>query len=67
MSKNESWKNKILIVGGLVGVLLGVGAAFIYIRTAEEAGGPREVSPSQVLKLAVAALGVVRQASQLGD
>jgi hypothetical protein len=67
MSQNESWKNKVLIVGGLVGALLGVGAAFLYIRTAEEAGGPREVSTGQVLKLAVAALGVVRQVSQLAD
>jgi hypothetical protein len=67
MSQNESWKNKILIVGGLIGALLGVGAALLYVRTAEEAGGPREVSTGQVLKLAVAALGVVRQVSQLAD
>jgi hypothetical protein len=32
---------------------------------AEEAGGPREVSTGQVVKLAIAALGLVRQASQL--
>jgi hypothetical protein len=67
MSKNESWKNKILIVGGLVGALVGVGAAFLYIRTAEEAGGRREVSPAQVLKLAVSTLGMMRQASQLAE
>jgi hypothetical protein len=67
MSKNESWKNKILIVGGLVGALVGVGAAFLYIRTAEEAGGRREISPGQVLKLAVSALGMIRQASQLAE
>jgi hypothetical protein len=67
MSQNESWKNKILVVGGLIGALVGVGAAFLYVRTAEEAGGPREVSTGQVLKLAVAALGVVRQVSQLAD
>ena len=67
MSENESWKNKVLIVGALVGALLGLGAAFLYIRTAEETGGRREISAGQVLKLAVAALGVVRQASQLAD
>jgi hypothetical protein len=67
MSENESWKTKILIVSGLVGALLGLGAGFLYIRTAEESGGPREISTGQVLKLAVATLGVVRQASQLAD
>jgi hypothetical protein len=67
MSENESWKNKVLIVGTLVGALLGLGAGFLYIRTAEEVGGRREISAGQVLKLAVAALGVVRQASQLAD
>lgn len=65
MSENSSWKNKVLIVGGLVGALLGLAAGFLYIRMAEEAGGPREVSTGQVVKLSIAALGLVRQASQL--
>jgi hypothetical protein len=65
MSENSSWKNKTLILGGLVGALLGLAAGFLYIRMAEEAGGPREVSTGQVVKLSIAALGLVRQASQL--
>jgi hypothetical protein len=65
MSENSSWKNKILILGGLIGALLGLAAGFLYVRMAEEAGGPREVSTGQVVKLAIAALGLVRQASQL--
>ena len=65
MSENSSWKIKTLILGGLVGALLGLAAGFLYIRMAEEAGGPREVSTGQVVKLSIAALGLVRQASQL--
>jgi len=65
MSENSSWKNKVLILGGLIGALLGLAAGFLYIRMAEEAGGPREVSTGQVVKLAIAALGLMRQASQL--
>ena len=65
MSENSSWKNKVLILGGLIGALLGLAAGFLYLRMAEEAGGPREVSTGQVVKLAIAALGLMRQASQL--
>jgi len=65
MSENSSWKNKALIFGGLVGACLGLAAGFLYIRMAEEAGGPREISAGQLVKLAIAALGLVRQASQL--
>jgi hypothetical protein len=65
MSETRGWRNRILIVSGLVGALCGLGAGFLYIRAAEESGGGREVSTGQILKLAVAALGVVRQASQL--
>lgn len=67
MSETKGWRNKVLFVSGLVGALFGLGAGFLYIRTVEESGGPRGISLGQVLKLAVAALGVVRQASQLAD
>jgi hypothetical protein len=66
MSQDQSWKVRVLIAGGIIGALLGLGAGFLYVRVAEEGGGPQEVSTGEAVKLAIAALGVVRQVSQLG-
>lgn len=66
MSQDQTWKTRVLTAGVIVGALLGLGAGFLYVRVAEEGGGPKKVSTGEAVKLALAALGVVRQASQLG-
>jgi hypothetical protein len=67
MSRDPNWKVKVLLTGGIIGALLGFGASFLYVRVAEESGGPQKISTGNAVKLAIAALGVVRQASQLGS
>jgi NhaP-type Na+/H+ or K+/H+ antiporter len=67
MSGDQNWKVRVLIAGSVIGALLGLAAGFLYVRVAEEAGGPKKVSTGNAIKLAVATLGVVRQASQLGS
>ena len=67
MSQEQNWKSRVLVVGGLVGAILGVGAGYLFIQVSEESGGPKKVSMGQAFKLAIAALGVVRQASLLGS
>jgi len=62
---SNSWKTRVLIAGGLIGALLGLGAGFLYVRVTEETGGSKKISTGNAVKLAIAALGVVRQASQL--
>lgn len=67
MSQEQNWKAKVLIGAGLIGALLGMGAGYLFIQVSDESGGPKEVSMGQAFKLAIAALGVVRQASLLGN
>ena len=66
MSENNSWKVRTLIVSGVIGAVMGILAGSLYVRMAEESGGPKKVSTGNALKLALAAAGVVRQAAQLG-
>lgn len=66
MSENNNWKVRTLIIGGVMGAVMGILAGFLYVRMAEESGGPKKVSTGNVLKLALSAAGVVRQAAQLG-
>ncbi len=66
MSEDQSWRSKVLIFSGLVGAVLGIAAGLLYVRVAEESGGPQKVSTGSAIKLGMAALAIVRQASQLG-
>lgn len=65
--KKADWKPQVLIVGGVIGLLLGLLAGFLFIKLAEEGEGPRKISTGNVIKLAVASIGVVRQAAQLAN
>jgi hypothetical protein len=66
MSENNNWKVRTLIASGIIGAVMGILAGVLYVRMAEESGGPKKVSTGNVLKLALSAAGVVRQAAQLG-
>lgn len=72
---DETWKNRTMIVGGVLGTLIGVGAALLYVRAEEEAmqedyeKGPqrKRISPAAMLPIAIAVLGVLKQISGLAD
>jgi hypothetical protein len=59
-------KPKVLIIGGLIGALLGVGAAFLFLQRAERDKRPVSLSPSEGIKLGLLALGTLKQVAQLG-
>lgn len=68
-----SLRTKVLIAGGVLGALLGVGAAFLYVRTAalatDEQGEERlpAVQPGKALSIALGALTFVKQIVGLGQ
>ena len=72
---DQAWKNKTLIAGGVLGTLLGIGAAMLYVRAEEErleqerAAGPqhKSVPPSALLPIAIGVLGVLKQVSGLAE
>ena len=65
--EQSDWKPRVLLISGVVGLLLGLLAGFLFIRMAEEGGGLKKVSTGNVIKLAVTTAGVVRQAAQLAN
>jgi ABC-type nitrate/sulfonate/bicarbonate transport system permease component len=72
---DDSWKNRTMIIGGLLGTLIGIGGAMMYIRAEEEALEVKRntlvqhkaIPPAAVLPIAIAVLGVLRQISGLAD
>ena len=66
--KLEPRQRNALIVGGLVGAILGAGAGWLPIQSAEEgaAGEPRKpIGPGDVLKITNSAAGLLRQLDEL--
>lgn len=72
---DEAWKNRTMIAGGVLGTLIGVGAALLYVRAEEEAmekeyekgPQPKSVSPAALLPIAIGLLGVIREIAHLAD
>ncbi len=64
----NKWKQKTLILGGLIGAAIGLITAYLLIRTAEERGdGPPKIETKDAIKVAVATIGAVRGIASLGE
>jgi NhaP-type Na+/H+ or K+/H+ antiporter len=67
-TSDTAWKLRVYLLGGLIGLLIGLLAAYFYARVSEENGfeQPNRIKTMDALKLAVALLSVVRQITDLG-
>jgi gas vesicle protein len=63
-----NWKMRAYLAGGLIGLIVGLVAAYFYARVSEEneAEKPSRIKTMDALKLAVSLLSVVRQITDLG-
>lgn len=67
-NSEDNWKMKTLVVGTALGALLGLASAYLLTRTAEESGGKApEVTTGDVIKTAIAAIGLIRGIASLGE
>jgi hypothetical protein len=67
MEDGTNSRNKILVLGGVIGGLVGVGAAYLLVQRAEREGTEVEIGTGEGIRLALMALGMLRQVSRLGD
>jgi hypothetical protein len=66
-------RTRVMVMGGVVGALIGVLAAHLYLRSAS--GGPGEegeaelpaVQPGDAIKLSLGVLAVLRQITGMGE
>ena len=71
ITSGPDWKTKVMIFGGIVGGLVGAGAAYLYVRSVEaEQGGaalaPRPVKPTAAVSVGLSVLTLLRQIASLG-
>lgn len=62
-----SWKVQTLVIGGVVGALVGLGAAFLLTKRAEENGTSLAITPGKGVKLGMMIAGLLRSILSLGD
>ena len=61
------WRSRAFLVGGVLGALLGLGAAYIYINAAEQSGETPEVSPGTAVTIGLSLLALLRQVADPGS
>lgn len=66
---DDSWKKQTYIIGAFLGTLVGLGTAYLLVRTTEESssGGPPNVSTGDAVKALIGIVGVARGIAALGD
>ena len=63
----SNWRGKVFVIGGVVGALLGLGAAYIYVNAAEQSGETPEVSPGTAVTIGLSLLALLRQVAVIGE
>ena len=56
-----------VLIGGVLGALLGVGAAYLLTRRATQKGAPLSITPKKGVQLGVLLAGLMRSILQLGE
>ena len=64
---DNSWKLRTLLIGGAVGALVGVGAAMLLTKRAEQRGTQLTVTPAKGVQLGVMIAGLLRSILTLGE
>jgi hypothetical protein len=63
---SQSWKPKALIVGGILGALIGVAAAYLFIQNTKDEE-PLGITAGEGVKLGVLVFGLLRSIATLGE
>ncbi|MCZ7544421.1 MAG: hypothetical protein M5R40_13230 [Anaerolineae bacterium] len=69
MSESEigNWKQRTYITGAVAGLVVGVLAAYLFIRAADENGhGTPKVNTMDAIRLSATTIGLLRQIATLG-
>jgi hypothetical protein len=63
------FRARVLIMGGIIGTVLGIVSAILYLRAAEEAHGddaPGSPQPRDAMKLGMSLLAIIRSITDMG-
>lgn len=61
------WRTQAFVVGGVLGAIVGLAAAYLYVQGAEQSDEPPKIGSGEALRLGLLLLGTVRQIAQIGQ
>ena len=64
---DPNWKMKMMIIGGVVGAVVGVGAAYIYVRKLEESGEKPSIATKEAVAVGFSLVSLLRQIANMGS
>jgi hypothetical protein len=67
MDEQNNWRTKVMLIGGVIGALTGLGAAYVFIRRVELEEEPPKFTTGEGVRLGMLILGVLRQIGQIGS
>lgn len=67
METNQDWKTKTFIIGGVVGLLSGLFAAYLFVQRNTETNQVPQITGGDGVKVGLGVLGVLRLIADLGE
>ncbi len=64
-SPGLDWRAKAYIVGAVIGAVVGVGAAYLYVNSTDEKDRPPELQPAEAVGIGLAIIAALRQIANL--
>ncbi len=64
---DPNWKMKMMVIGGVVGAVVGVGAAYIYVRKLEESGEKPSIATKEAVAVGFSLVSLLRQIANMGS
>ena len=65
MSKSTNWKRNAVIFGGILGAMVGVAAARMLVKEAEQGDNEEALTAGKGLQIGMLVLGLLRQITSL--
>ncbi len=66
MSDQPGWKTKTILAGGIAGLLIGLLAAFLFVKSRPDDQPPKRLSSKEGMQLGMGLVSFVKQLIEIG-
>jgi hypothetical protein len=63
----EGWKRKVFLIGAVLGALIGLGGAYLFIQRAQDPDRLPSITAGDGVRLGLVVLGLLRSIAELGN